>query len=374
MDDELTKVRVDLGARGYDVLIGQDALARGASGIAALTPRKNLFVITDETVSALHLDHVRATFTAHGITLNVLSIPEGEAQKSFAGAQKVCDFLLDGEIERSDIIIALGGGVVGDLTGFASAITKRGTRFIQIPTTLLSQVDSSVGGKTGINTAHGKNLVGAFHQPALVIADTGFLRTLPTRQMRAGYAEIIKYAALADADFFTWLDAHSAAIMARTEPYLSQAIARAIAGKARIVEEDEKERGRRALLNLGHSFGHALEGQAGYDGALLHGEAVAAGIGLAFSYAEELGLCPTTAREKITAHLRKLDLPTGLSDVPGGPYTAQKMMSIMQNDKKNKGGVLRLVLPDAIGRTHVYAEKDLSRLRRFLDRQMDDHS
>ncbi len=370
MTPDPQSITVELAGRSYPVLCGPGALDAAMSKVVALCPNKRLLCISDQTVADHHLHRLADACAGAGLTLRSLIIPPGEAQKSFAQLESLCADLLALEVERGEAIAAFGGGVVGDLTGFASAILKRGTAFIQIPTTLLAQVDSSVGGKTAINMPAGKNLIGAFHQPALVIADSAFLQTLPARQMRAGYAEILKLAVLGDADFFDWLDTHGVDALGGDAALMGQAITRSIAGKADIVACDEREHGVRALLNLGHSFGHALESLAGYEGALVHGEAVAAGMGTAFAYGVHLGLCPKDDYERLANHLTACGLPASLSAAPGGPYTAEAMIQILKNDKKNQSGVLRLVLPRALGDAFVYEEHDLGRLEAFLDVQL----
>ena len=366
MSTSTTTTPIALGARTYPVISGVGVLAGTMAQIKRLCPAGRLFCVSDETVAGLHMARLERACADTGIALHALVIPPGEAQKSFARLEALCGDLLAHNIERGEAIAAFGGGVIGDLAGFASAILKRGTNLVQMPTTLLAQVDSSVGGKTAINMPAGKNLVGAFHQPALVIADQDYLRTLPGRQMRAGYAEIVKAAALADAGFFGWLEANGANALAGDESALAEAIARSIAIKADIVAEDEREHGKRALLNLGHSFGHALETLAGYDGALLHGEAVAAGMATAFAWAVHLGLCPAAEQRRLETHLRACSLPDGLNAAPGGPYTASAMLRIMLNDKKNRAGTLRLVLPHSAGETIVHETRDLKALETFL--------
>ncbi len=371
MKTAITTTHIALGPRRYDVVSGAGALSGAMARIKTLCPAGRLFCVSDETVAGLHLPRLQGACDEAGITLHSLAIPPGEAQKSFAQLERLCGDLLAQNIERGEAIAAFGGGVVGDLAGFASAILKRGTALIQIPTTLLAQVDSSVGGKTAINMPAGKNLVGAFHQPALVIADQDFLKTLPARQRRAGYAEILKAAALADAGFFDWLERRGAAALAGDDAALAEAIVRAITIKADIVARDEREQGVRALLNLGHSFGHALEALAGYDGAILHGEAVAAGMATAFAYAAHLGLCPESAVQRLQAHLRACALPERLSAAPGGPYTAPAMVRMMQNDKKNREGTLRLVLPRRVGEAFVHEVSGLAALERFVASQLE---
>lgn len=361
----------NLPDRSYPIVGGPGALVAAMEKLVALCPNGRLVCVMDETVASHHKAALEGVCTKAGIDLHPLIIAPGEAQKSFAQLEALCAQLLALEIERGEAIAAFGGGVIGDLTGFASAILKRGTKFIQIPTTLLAQVDSSVGGKTAINMPAGKNLIGAFHQPDLVIADTAFLRTLPPRQMRAGYAEIVKYAALGDAAFFAWLEEDGTAALAGDEAALAKMIAMAIAGKADIVAQDEREHGVRALLNLGHSFGHALESQAGYGGALVHGEAVAAGMAIAYAYGAHLGLCAEADHERMRAHLKAVGLPSCLNEAPGGPYSVAAMMRILAHDKKNKGGVLRLILPRAIGDAFVYEQRDVGALEGFLSTQLE---
>lgn len=371
MADDIRHIPIALAARAYPVVCGPNALAAAMANIAELCPNGRLICVTDEIVAGHHLAALEAALKAQDIVLCPIIIPPGEAQKSFSRLEGLCAQLLALGVERNEAIAAFGGGVVGDLTGFASAILKRGTVFIQIPTTLLAQVDSSVGGKTAINMPAGKNLIGAFHQPALVVADITMLDTLPARQMRAGYAEIVKYGALGDVQFFNWLERHGGAALDGDTGLLAEAIARAIEGKARIVALDEREHGIRALLNLGHSFGHALESLAGYEGALVHGEAVAAGMGTAFAYAAQLGLCSADDHQRVSAHLQAVGLPSSLSNVAGGPYSAPAMMNILGNDKKNRGGVLRLVLPRSVGDAFVYDEHDVKALEDFLVAQLE---
>ncbi|MBU0780129.1 MAG: 3-dehydroquinate synthase, partial [Alphaproteobacteria bacterium] len=284
-------VPVALPGREYDVVIGTDLLSGAGARIAALGGRKHVAILTDDTVAGLHLPRLQASLTAAGITSEALRLPAGEATKSWAQLEACCDFLLDQKVERNDIVIALGGGVIGDLGGFAAAVLRRGVRFVQIPTTLLAQVDSSVGGKTGINTRHGKNLIGAFHQPSLVLADTDLLATLPRRDFLAGYGEVVKYGLLGDASFFDWLETNAPAMADGDIAARIHAVTRSVEMKAEIVARDETEQGDRALLNLGHTFCHALEKATGYSGRLLHGEGVAIGCAMAFELSSRLGLC-----------------------------------------------------------------------------------
>jgi len=352
------RLRIDLptdeGARGYDILIGPALLAQAGAHIAPLLSRPRTVVVTDETVDSLHGGALRAALETAGIAQRTIVLPPGEGTKSFAQLEALTRDLLRGDghtagLERGDTLIALGGGVIGDLVGFAAAVTLRGIAFIQIPTTLLAQVDSSVGGKTGINLPEGKNLVGAFHQPRLVLADTGVLETLPRRELLAGYAEIYKYGLLGDAAFAAWLEQHGASVLAGPGPERAKAIETACRMKAAIVAEDEREAGKRALLNLGHTFAHALEAECGYTGALLHGEAVGIGMGLAFDLSAKLGLCPEDLGERVRAHLRALGAKAGLEDVPGGPLRAEALLGHMYKDKKVTAGALTFVLARGVG-------------------------
>ncbi|MDB5591639.1 3-dehydroquinate synthase [Enterovirga sp.] len=345
-------VHVGLGERAYDILIGRDALRAGEARLAALGARAAALV-TDTHVAALHGVAVTRRLEAAGLRVVPCSVPPGEGSKSFSELARVTDRLLEGRIERGDLVVALGGGVVGDLAGFAAAILRRGVRLVQIPTSLLAQVDSSVGGKTGINTAAGKNLVGAFHQPSLVIADTSLLDTLPARELRAGYAEIVKYGLIDDPGFFGWCEANGRAVLAGG-PERDHAVAVSCRAKAAVVVEDEREEGRRALLNLGHTFGHALERIVRYDGArLVHGEAVAIGLVLAFRFSAARGLCDAAEADRVARHLASLGLPTGLSDVPGGFGSPEALLDAMAQDKKVKAGRLTFILARGIGRSFV---------------------
>lgn len=363
-------VTVDLGERRYDILIGANLLDRAGEFIAPMLKNPRIAIVTDETVAHLHLPTLTQALAAQSIQADAYILPAGERTKSFEHLQSLSHDFLDAGYERGDFIIALGGGVIGDLTGFAASIYKRGCGYIQVPTTLLSQVDSSVGGKTAINTIHGKNLIGAFYQPSLVIADTDVLSTLPDRQRRAGYAEIVKYGLLGDADFFSWLEEHGEAVLSGAPDALSYAIAKSCQMKADIVAQDEREIGRRALLNLGHTFAHSLEAEAGYSGALLHGEAVAAGMALAYDYSAARGICSAEAAARVTAHLQRMslklfaDLPP---DIRANPETHMRHMS---QDKKNSGGKLTLILPRAIGDSYVERDADTVSLSAFWAAQL----
>ena len=338
----------------YDIHIGPGLLPRAGELIAPLLARPRTFIITDENVAALHLHTLQQSLDAAGIAHDALVLPAGEATKSWDNLQRVVEALLAAELERGDHLIAFGGGVIGDLAGFAAAITRRGMPFIQIPTTLLAQVDSSVGGKTGINSpTHGKNLIGAFHQPAIVIADTGVLKTLPRRELLAGYAEVVKYGLLGDADFFAWLEEHGAQVLAFDEAALTQAIATSCRAKAAIVNEDAREKGRRALLNLGHTFGHAWEAALGYDGTLLHGEGVAIGMVQAFRFSERLGLCPPGRAQRVAAHLEAVGLPTSLKRYLNRLPGAEDLLALMRQDKKAQAGRLVFILARDIGEAFI---------------------
>ncbi|XBQ16571.1 MAG: 3-dehydroquinate synthase [Oceanicaulis sp.] len=361
-------VPVELGERSYEVLIGEDALTASAGRLAALCPRGRALIAADRAALSLHGEALNAALGAARLTPVIFEIEAGEGAKSWTGLQTLVDGLLDANMERGEALIAFGGGTVGDLAGFASAITKRGTRFVQIPTTLLAQVDSSVGGKTAINTKAGKNLVGAFHQPDLVIADTAFLATLSDREMRAGYAEIVKAGLINDAALFDRLEALGPAALEGEA--LTDAIADAVAFKARIVAEDERESGVRALLNLGHTFAHAFEAEAA-PGALVHGEAVAAGLVLAFAYSERTGVCAPGAAARVCAHLQAVGLPSSARALTGGPYTAAKLVERMRSDKKNAGGAITLVLARAIGDAYVSPGADDRDLIEFLSEDLD---
>ncbi len=361
-----TKIVVGLGGRTYDVLVGSGLLDRAGEAIAPLLKRRRTAVISDATVWGLHGARLTASLERHGVAVSPITVAPGEQTKSFAGLAEVIDQLLALELDRGDLITAFGGGVVGDLTGFAAAIFKRGVDFVQIPTTLLAQVDSSVGGKTAIDTPRGKNLVGAFHQPRLVLADLDVLATLPAREMRAGYAEVIKYGLLGDFGFFEWLEVNSAAVLAREPRALAEAVARSIEKKAEIVADDETEQGRRALLNLGHTFGHALEAETGYGEALLHGEAVAAGMALAFRFSASLGICESQDAQRAGAGIAQAGLPVRLQDVSGHPFDAQALVRHMAQDKKAEGGKLTFILARGLGEAFVAKDVDADAVTAFL--------
>lgn len=359
-------IRVPLAGRAYDVAVGRGLLADAAAWLAPFCKRGRAVIVTDETVQALHGLRLAALLAGAGFLPSTLAVPPGEASKSFAGLQLVCDFLLGQEVERGEAVIALGGGVVGDLAGLAAALVKRGVDYVQVPTTLLAQVDSSVGGKTAINAAAGKNLIGAFHQPRLVLADTATLATLPERDRRAGFAEIVKIALARDGRFFGWLEDAVEALLGGEEEALVEAVARAVALKAEIVAADERETGLRALLNLGHTFGHALEAEGGYEAGPRHGEAVAVGMALAARLAALHGVCGAEVPERLERLLARAQLPARPSALAGPRATAEGLLARMRHDKKADQGRLRLILPRAIGAAEVMVWEDEEGLLGFL--------
>ena len=348
-------VAVALGARSYQVRIGDGLIDRAGAEVAPLLRRPRVAVVTDATVAALHLERLVAGFAASGIAVSSLALPPGEGTKCWAELARTTEWLLEQKVERGDVVVAFGGGVIGDLVGFAAAILRRGVRFVQIPTSLLAQVDSSVGGKTGINTAQGKNLVGAFHQPSLVLADIDVLGTLTPRDFLAGYGEVVKYGLLGDAAFFDWLEVNAAA-MPHDVAKRQFAVRRSVEMKAGIVSRDETEEGERALLNLGHTFCHALEKATGYGDRLLHGEGVAIGCALAFALSQRLGLCAQEAPSRVRAHLKALGMKTDLSDIPGDLPDAEGLLALMGQDKKVVDGQLRFILARGIGDAFVASD------------------
>ncbi|SEQ14786.1 3-dehydroquinate synthase [Loktanella sp. DSM 29012] len=349
-------VTVDLPGRAYDVVIGPGLMSGAGARIAALGGRRHVAILTDETVAGLHLNNLQAALTDAGLTSEALALPPGEATKCWAQLSRSVEWLLDQKVERGDVIVALGGGVIGDLGGFAAAILRRGVRFVQVPTSLLAQVDSSVGGKTGINAPQGKNLVGAFHQPSLVLADTDLLATLPVRDFLAGYGEVVKYGLLGDAAFFDWLETNAAAMAAGDVDARVRAVTRSVQMKADIVLRDETEQGDRALLNLGHTFCHALEAATGYSDRLLHGEGVAIGCALAFELSQRLGLCPQEDPSRVRAHLAALGMKKDIRDIPGDLPDPEALLALMGQDKKVQAGVLRFVLARGIGKAFVTSD------------------
>jgi 3-dehydroquinate synthase len=362
---EATVVPVALGERAYDIAIGRGLLASLGARIKALRPGAKCAIVTDTTVARHHLAAAEASLTAAGIASARIVVPPGEGSKSYATFQQVCEQIIAARIERGDLIVALGGGVIGDLAGFAAASVRRGLDYVQVPTTLLAQVDSSVGGKTGIDSPLGKNLIGAFHQPILVVADTALLDTLPKRDFRAGYAEVAKYGLLGDAVFFAWLELNWQDLFAGG-PAREHAIAVCCRGKASIVARDERETGERALLNLGHTFGHALEAAAGFSGRLLHGEAISLGMALAFDFSARKGLIAAAEAERAEAHLAAVGLPTHLKDNPGGTPGVDRLMDLIAQDKKVKRGALTFILVRGIGQAFVESDVDPAEVRAFL--------
>jgi 3-dehydroquinate synthase len=346
-------VPVALGARAYEVRIGPGLIARAGAEIAPLLRRPRLAVVTDATVARHHLAALETACAAEGIATCCLILPPGEATKSWPEFSRTVEWLVEQKVERRDVVVALGGGVVGDLVGFAAAVLRRGVRFVQIPTTLLAQVDSSVGGKTGINSARGKNLIGAFHQPSLVLADTSALDSLPDRDLLAGYGEVVKYGLLGDAAFFDWLEVQGPALRRGDPDARLRAVTRSVEMKAGIVARDETEEGERALLNLGHTFCHALEAATGYGERLLHGEGVAIGCALAFELSQRLGLCAQEAPSRVRAHLRSMGMKVDLADIPGDLPGAEVLLDLMAQDKKVVDGRLRFILARGIGQAFV---------------------
>jgi 3-dehydroquinate synthase len=363
----MERVRVDLAGRGYDILIGPGLLAEAGRHVAPLLPRPFTVIVTDETVAGLHLEPLRAGLGAQGIRAEAIVLPPGEATKSMPMLDRLLGQLLEARVERDDLILAFGGGVIGDLAGFAAAVLRRGVDFVQLPTTLLAQVDSSVGGKTGVNMPQGKNLVGAFHQPRLVLADIEALDTLPRREFLAGYAEVVKYGLLGDAAFFAWLEANGPRMLAGDREARGFAVRRSCEMKAAIVGRDERERGERALLNLGHTFAHALEAATGYSDRLLHGEAVGIGLVLAFEVSTRLGLCDEAAPGRVAAHLAAMGMKHRLADIPGALPNAEALMALMAQDKKVRQGRLTFILARGIGKAFVEREADLAVVRGVLE-------
>lgn len=364
-------VPVSLGDRAYDIHVGVGVIDRLGAGVRDLFPRGRALIVTDENVAALHLGRAQASLDAAGVKHESIVLPPGEGTKSFPMLERLMARLLDARIERRDAVVALGGGVIGDLAGFAASIAKRGVDFVQVPTTLLSQVDSSVGGKTGINTPQGKNLVGAFHQPKLVLADTALLETLPRRELLAGYAEVVKYGLLGDAAFFDWLEVNGTALVDGDRAARIEAVRRSVEAKAGIVSRDEKETGERALLNLGHTFGHALEAATGFGSRLLHGEGVAIGMRLAFDLSVDLGLCPGQDAVRARRHMATVGLPVAPADIEGAEELAaelapEALIHHMAQDKKVKDGKLTFILAHRIGEAFITQDVPLAAVERVL--------
>ena len=365
MTAEITTVPVDLGDRSYDIVVGEKLVAETASLIRRHLPDSamtRVAIVSDEHVASLHLEALTTSLDEADIPWSTIIVPAGEASKNMATLETVLSQLIDARVERNDLVIALGGGVIGDLAGFAASVLRRGVDVVQIPTTLLAQVDSSVGGKTAINTPQGKNLVGTFHQPRLVIADISVLQTLPPRELRAGYAEVVKYGLIDDPDFFTWLEQNGTALLAGDNEKRQYAVVKSCEAKARVVAGDERETGNRALLNLGHTFGHALEAEMGYGDGLRHGEAVSIGMRMAFDYSVGTGLCPAEDVDRLRQHLAGCDMPVNISDIPGkaqsGDWDAQRLLDHMGQDKKVSAGQMTFILTRGIGKSYVTRDVD----------------
>jgi 3-dehydroquinate synthase len=362
-------VRVALGARSYDIVIGRGLIATVGTRISALRPGAKVAIVTDENVARVALDGLEAALAGRAIATSRVIVPAGEGAKSFRVFEQACEQVIAAHIERGDVVLALGGGVIGDLAGFVASVVRRGLDYVQVPTTLLAQVDSSVGGKTAINSAQGKNLIGAFHQPVLVVADTATLDTLPPREFRAGYAEVVKYGLLGDAAFFSWLETNWREIF-KGGPAREHAIAICCRAKAVIVARDERETGDRQLLNLGHTFGHALEAATGFSGRLLHGEAVAAGMALAFEFSARRGLLPAAEADRALRHLAEVGLPTRPQDIAGELPSVDRLIDLMAQDKKIKRGTPTFILVRGIGAAFVDTGVDVRDVRVFLDEKL----
>ncbi|MBC2805824.1 3-dehydroquinate synthase [Rhizobium ruizarguesonis] len=359
-------VHVPLGERAYDILIGPGLIARAGAEIASRLKGRKAAVVTDENVAPLYLKALVASLDEAGIASAEVVLPAGEKTKSFEHLITVCDKVLEARVERNDYVIALGGGVIGDLSGFAAGIVRRGVRFVQVPTSLLSQVDSSVGGKTGINSRHGKNLIGVFHQPDLVLADTAVLNSLSEREFRAGYAEVAKYGLIDKPDFFAWLEANWKAVFTGGSARI-EAIAASCQAKADVVVADERENGPRALLNLGHTFGHALEAATAYDSSrLVHGEGVSIGMVLAHEFSARMNLASPDDARRVERHLKEVGLPTRMSDIPGDLPPAEMLMDAIAQDKKVKSGKLTFILTRGIGQSFVADDVPASEVISFL--------
>lgn len=365
-----TVVTVDLGDRSYPILIGRDLIKSAGAEFKKHLPGSKAVIITDDTVKNLHLNTLEQSFSEAGVEFHTLLVPAGEKTKRFEIFERLCDDILALRLERGDAVVALGGGVVGDLSGFVSGVVRRGMKFVQVPTTLLSQVDSSVGGKTGINSRHGKNLLGVFHQPTWVLADTAILDTLSPREFRAGYAEVAKYGLINDPDFFAWLENNWQGIF-NGGPERDEAVAHSCRAKAAVVAADEFEAGNRALLNLGHTFGHALEGAVEYETIrLVHGEGVAIGMALAHEFSERLGLCPAEDTQRVVTHLEAVGLPTRIDQIPGQLPPVDTFMELIAQDKKVSRGQLTFILTKGIGTSYVDKTVSAEPLRAFLEEKL----
>ncbi|MCL4152757.1 UNVERIFIED_CONTAM: hypothetical protein GTU68_026090 [Idotea baltica] len=372
MNTPETTISVDLGLRSYDVIVGSGLLGQAGKLCAPLLSRPRCVIVTDETVAGLHLKTLTTGLSAAGIESEAIVLPPGERTKSWDKLEQTVEGLLSAKVERDDFVVAFGGGVIGDLAGFAASILRRGVRFIQIPTSLLAQVDSSVGGKTGINSPHGKNLIGAFHQPHLVLADIDVLDTLSGREFLAGYGEVAKYGLLGDLPFFEWLETNGPSLASGDKALRVEAVARSVQAKADIVARDEYERGDRALLNLGHTFGHALEAATGYSDRLLHGEGVSIGMGLAFELSARLGLCSQETPSRVRAHLAIMKMKARLADISGELPDADGLIALMAQDKKVVGGVTAFILARDIGQAFVTRDVDVKDVKAVLKDALDE--
>ena len=361
-------IRVELGARGYDIHVGTGLLDQAGERIRPVLARQPVVIVTDRVVAALHLDALQASLDRAGVRYETVILEGGERTKEFAGLESLVGEVLDTRPERDSVLVALGGGVIGDITGFAASIVLRGIDFVQIPTTLLAQVDSAVGGKTGINTRHGKNLIGNFHQPCLVLSDVGLLDTLSRRELLAGYAEVAKYGLIDDAEFFAWLEANGAKLIDGDGAVRRRAVVTSCRAKAAIVAADELEADSRRLLNLGHTFGHAFEVESGFGSDLLHGEAVSIGMVMAFELSARLGLCPAEDAARVARHLAAVGLPTTLEDAGRRQWRVESLLSHMLHDKKVQGGRITFVLARGIGQAFVTNEVAVEEVERLLER------
>jgi len=367
-----TSLSVALGARSYDIVIGTTVLAEAGRLMRPVLRSDRVVVVTDSNVARLHLPRLQRALADAGLKHDSIVVPPGDGSKNLDQLGKLIGALLDRKVERSTTLIALGGGVIGDLVGFAAAVTLRGLDFVQVPTSLLAQVDSSVGGKTGINAPQGKNLIGAFHQPRLVLADISILTTLPRREMLAGYAEVVKYGLIRDAGFFHWLEAHGADLVEGDRAALKHAVLESCRAKAAVVAADERESGQRALLNLGHTFGHALEAETGYGDELLHGEAVAVGMVMAFDLSVQRGHCAAEDADRLRRHLAAVGLPTGFADLAPRHWDVERLIEHMSRDKKVSGGRITFVLARGIGEAYLDAGVDLDEVRALLTGALND--
>jgi 3-dehydroquinate synthase len=364
---DIATLRVELGARSYEIAVGSDLIARAGALMAPVLASRRVVVVTDETVAALHLTELETSLDEAGIQHHRIVLPPGETTKDFAHLEQLIDDLLAAQVDRGTTLVALGGGVIGDIAGFAASIVLRSIDLVQVPTTLLAQVDSSVGGKTAINARQGKNLIGAFYQPRLVLADTGVLATLPRRQLLAGYAEVVKYGLINDPDFFAWLEANGTQLLTGDAAALQQAVITSCAAKAAIVSADERETGERALLNLGHTFGHALEAETRYNDSLLHGEAVAIGMVMAFDLSVRLGLCAVEEAERVRRHFTSIGLPVALPEGGNQRWTSSVLLRHMGQDKKVRDGKITFILARGIGRAFITRDIAPESVRELLE-------